>query len=70
MPTPKFRTSSSKRNMRRSHHHLTPAGMSVCSNCGNVKKPHSVCEDCGHHKGKAVLPAKVSASNSEFTAES
>jgi large subunit ribosomal protein L32 len=69
MPTPKFRTSSSKRNMRRSHDHLTPAGMSVCTNCGQVKKPHSVCEACGHYKGKSVLPAKQTASNSEFTTE-
>ncbi len=55
--------------MRRSHDHLTPAGMSVCTNCGQVKKPHSVCEACGHYKGKSVLPAKQSTSNSEFTTE-
>ena len=39
MPVPKFRTSASKRNMRRSHHALKSPGLSVCPNCGETKRP-------------------------------
>lgn len=59
MPVPKVRTSRSKRNMRRSHHSLTPTGQSICSNCNVVKLPHCVCESCGFHKGKQVIEPKV-----------
>ena len=55
MPVPKFRTSKSKRNMRRSHHALSNPGMSVCPNCNSVKHSHSVCESCGHYRGKQVI---------------
>jgi large subunit ribosomal protein L32 len=55
MPVPKYRTSASKRNMRRSHHALKAPGMSICPECQEVKKPHTVCSSCGHYKGKHVL---------------
>lgn len=58
MPVPKFRTSASKRNMRRSHHALKPPGTSVCPNCNEIKHPHSVCEACGHHKGRQMIEPK------------
>lgn len=59
MPVPKVRTSKSKRNLRRSHHALKPVGMSVCPNCDEVKHPHSVCEACGHYRGKQVVDPKT-----------
>ncbi len=59
MPTPKVRTSKSKRNMRRSHHALRAPGMSVCSNCNEAKHPHMVCGACGHHRGRQVMDAKT-----------
>lgn len=58
MPVPKVRTSRSKRNMRRSHHALSSPALSLCSNCGSVVRPHSVCDACGFYKGKQVMPAK------------
>lgn len=58
MPVPKVRTSRSKRNMRRSHHALSAPASSICTNCGSVKLPHSVCEACGFHNGKQVLVPK------------
>ena len=60
MPVPKYRTSASKRNMRRSHHALRVPGMSECSNCGDVKRPHVVCHSCGFYAGKQVMQAKSS----------
>lgn len=58
MPVPKKRTSKSKKNLRRSHHRVVAPGMSICANCDTVKPPHSVCEACGHYKGKQVVEPK------------
>ena len=48
MAVPKRKTSPSKRNMRRSHHALTPAAFQECPNCGELKLPHNLCSACGH----------------------
>lgn len=71
MAVPKYRTSKSKRNMRRSHHALKPIGLSVCANCNEVKLPHCVCESCGHYKGKQVVEprAATGANSSNFNIE-
>ena len=61
MPQPKYRTSASKRNSRRAHHALVAPGMSICPNCNEVKIPHSVCNACGHYRGKQVLEPRRSA---------
>lgn len=58
MAVPKFKTSSSKRDMRRSHHALKAPGLSNCPNCGAVRRPHNVCNKCGHYKGKQVVDMK------------
>ena len=58
MPVPKFRTSASKRNMRRSHHALKAPGLSLCSNCKEVKRPHVACHACGHYAGLQVMEPK------------
>jgi large subunit ribosomal protein L32 len=55
MPNPKRRHSSSRRGKRRSHDHLTRAGLSVCPNCLEQKLPHRACPHCGHYKGKQVI---------------
>ncbi len=44
--------------MRRSHHALKTPSSSLCSNCNEVKFPHSVCESCGHYRGKQVIEPK------------
>lgn len=59
MAVPKFRTSKSKRDMRRAHHALTAPGISTCANCGAVRRSHTVCEACGHYKGKQVVAPRV-----------
>ena len=55
MANPKRRTSSARRDKRRSHHALEAPGMSACPNCAEMKKPHRVCPHCGHYKGRKVL---------------
>ena len=54
MAVPKRKTSTSKRNMRRSHHALAPAAHNECSNCGERKRPHHVCPKCGHYDDREV----------------
>ena len=63
MAVPKKKTSKSRRNMRRSHHHLASIGTAECSNCGLPKLPHHICQSCGHYNGRQVLKTKKEASS-------
>ena len=65
MATPKYKVSKSKRDMRRSHHALTVKLGSSCPNCGELKHSHSVCEACGHYKGKQVIDPKRASDDFE-----
>jgi len=56
MPLPKRRKSVSKRNMRRSHWHLTPPSLSTCPKCNEPRLPHHACPACGFYKGRLVIP--------------
>lgn len=58
MAVPKFRTSASKRDLRRSHHALKAKSHGYCPNCGEAKAPHTVCKSCGSYKGKLVVQPK------------
>ncbi|MDZ4785429.1 MAG: 50S ribosomal protein L32 [bacterium] len=59
MPVPKKRTSKSKKNMRRSHHHIAQSFANVCSNCGEAVLRHRVCSSCGQYRGKQLLDVKA-----------
>ncbi len=54
MAVPKKKTSKSKRDMRRAHDSLTPAGISTCPQCNETKLPHRACAGCGTYKGQNV----------------
>ena len=58
MPVPKKKTSSSKRDMRRSHHGLEKKNTITCSQCGEAKELHKVCPSCGTYKGRKVVDKK------------
>jgi large subunit ribosomal protein L32 len=60
MAVPKKKTSKS-RNMRRSHHALKPAAYIECPNCGDLKRPHHVCEACGYYDGREVVETEGAA---------
>ncbi|MCB0322320.1 MAG: 50S ribosomal protein L32 [Bdellovibrionales bacterium] len=60
MQVPKRKTSKSKRNMRRSHHALTPGRTHSCPNCGGSVKSHHVCLSCGQYRGRQLLQVEQS----------
>ena len=55
MAVPKRKTSPSKKGMRRSHHALTPNAYQECPNCGELKRPHNMCDACGHYNGRLII---------------
>jgi len=56
MPNPKRRHSNSRTGKRRnSNKKIRKSSLSVCSNCGASKLPHTVCKACGYYKGVSVL---------------
>jgi len=59
MATPKKKTSKSKRNMRRSHDALAAGSYTECPKCGELVRPHHVCESCGTYNKKEVLVKKA-----------
>jgi large subunit ribosomal protein L32 len=55
MAVPKRKVTPSRRNKRRSHHALQGGGYQECPNCGELKRPHHVCGECGHYDGREVV---------------
>ncbi len=55
MAVPKKKVSKSRRDMRRSHHALKSQARVECPNCGELKRPHHVCEACGYYREREVV---------------
>jgi large subunit ribosomal protein L32 len=55
MGVPKRKTSKSRRDKRRTHHHLSLPTQSVCPQCQEVQRAHHVCQSCGYYKGRQVI---------------
>ena len=55
MAVPKKKTSPSRQGMRRSHHALRTEAHNECSNCGELKRPHNLCQACGHYNGREIV---------------
>lgn len=61
MPTPKKKTSRSKRDMRRSHDAITAPGMAVDKKSGELVRPHRAHKAANgalFYKGKQISAAK------------
>lgn len=54
MANPKRRTSKRRRDMRRSHDALSVTATTNCPNCGAVRRPHRVCDECGFYDGRKI----------------
>lgn len=55
MAVPKRKTSKARKRKRRTHYKAKMPAFSLCSNCGEMKRPHNVCQNCGFYKGKQVI---------------
>lgn len=55
VPQPKRKHSKGRRDRRRSQDFLVAINLVQCSNCGEMRPPHTVCPNCGHYQGKEIL---------------
>ncbi len=55
MAVPKRRTSRAKRNTRRAHDAIGSPARSTCPQCGEPKRPHRACANCGTYRGREVI---------------
>jgi large subunit ribosomal protein L32 len=65
MAVPKRKTSTSKRNMRRSHHSLSPINIVTDSTTGEYTLPHHISLTDGYYKGKQVIAPKNTSSEED-----
>ncbi len=54
-PLPKRKSTSGRRDRRRSHDALKARNIVACPNCGEPRLPHRVCPKCGFYQGREVL---------------
>lgn len=57
-PQPKRKISPGRRDRRRAHHALKTLNLVICNNCGELRRPHRVCPNCGFFKGREVMEVK------------
>ena len=55
MAVPKKKTSTSRRDARRSNEALKSNPMTECPKCGEMMRPHHVCDSCGYYNKREVL---------------
>ena len=59
MPNPYRKHTPRRRDSRRAQNwRLEVGGMSKCSHCGAMARPHCVCGQCGFYDGKLVVAKK------------
>jgi large subunit ribosomal protein L32 len=56
MAVPKRKTSKSRRDKRRATHGIAAPALTVCPQCHHPVRPHHVCGNCGHYRGREVTP--------------
>lgn len=55
VPQPKRKLSKGRRDRRRSQDALQALNLVQCSNCGEMRLPHTVCPSCGQYQGREVI---------------
>ncbi|MDP3998174.1 MAG: 50S ribosomal protein L32 [bacterium] len=64
-PLPKRRHSRARKGKRRQAISLKSTAFGSCPNCGALKRPHMVCQNCGNYKGKPVIVKKEKKTRKE-----
>ncbi|HSJ17485.1 MAG TPA: 50S ribosomal protein L32 [Solirubrobacterales bacterium] len=55
MAVPKKRTSSARRDSRRSQHRAASPRLNECPQCHSPRLPHRACPVCGTYAGREVV---------------
>ncbi|HOD05690.1 MAG TPA: 50S ribosomal protein L32 [Anaerolineaceae bacterium] len=55
VPQPKRKHSKGRRDRRRAQDALVALNLVQCSQCGEMRLPHTVCPKCGHYQGREVI---------------
>lgn len=55
VPHPKRKHSQGRRDRRRGQDSVQVINLVQCSNCGELRPPHTVCPGCGHYQGREVI---------------
>ena len=56
MAVPKRKVSKARKNTRRSNvWKISAPAFCKCPQCGELKTPHVVCQNCGYYKGREVV---------------
>ncbi|MCE5207617.1 MAG: 50S ribosomal protein L32 [Chloroflexi bacterium] len=55
VPLPKRKLSKGRRDRRRAHDALQAINLVQCSNCGEMRLPHTVCDNCGFYQGREII---------------
>jgi large subunit ribosomal protein L32 len=58
VPLPKRKLSKGRRDRRRAHDALTANNLVQCSQCGEMRLPHTVCPNCGYYQGREIVSMK------------
>jgi len=61
-PLPKRKLSKGRRDRRRSQDALKAKNLVICSNCGEMRLPHTVCPSCGFYKGREIVSVEKESS--------
>ena len=54
MAVPKRKSSTARRDKRRTHYKLRSPSTTKCSHCGQLKMSHRICDNCGYYGGTEV----------------
>jgi large subunit ribosomal protein L32 len=61
MAVPKKKVSKARRDKRRATHRIAAPALSECPQCHQPVRPHHVCRNCGHSRGRGVEPLTQAA---------
>lgn len=62
MAVPKQKQSHARTSQRRAQHKIAAPTYNECPQCHSPRRPHRVCPECGHYKGREIIAESGSQS--------